>query len=143
MKNSYFESIELLKDFQILALQGLIGQLNFNEKGLIAVITQDATSKKILMLAWMTVESIDKTSSTGCMIYWSRSREKLWIKGQTIDHIKALESIQIVYDGDALLCLVNQTGMACHMRRAHDFYFNVDRSNRTAYVLGSPMSTPV
>ena len=143
MKNSYFESIELLKGFQILALQGLIGQLNFNEKGLIAVITQDATSKKILMLAWITVESIDKTSSTGCMIYWFRSREKLWIKSQTIDHIKALESIQIVCDGDALLCLVNQTGMACHMGRDHDFYFNVDRSNRIAYVLGSPMSTPV
>ena len=143
MKNSYFESIELLKGFQILALQGLIGQLNFNEKDLIAVITQDATSKKILMLAWMTVESIDKTSSTGCMIYWFRSREKLWIKGQTIDHIQALESIQIVCDADALLCLVNQTGMACHMGGDHDFYFNVEISNRTAYVLGSPMSTPV
>ena len=58
MKNSYFESIEMLKSGQTLALQGLIDELNFTDKGLIPVITQDATSKDVLMLAWMNMESI-------------------------------------------------------------------------------------
>ena len=142
MKNSYFESIELLEGGQILALQGLLDELNFTDKGLIPVITQDATSKDVLMLAWMNRESIDKTLSTGRMTYWSRSRDELWIKGESSGHIQSLESMQIDCDGDALLCLVNQTGAACHTGRDHCFYFKVDRSNKSVSVLGSPMSSP-
>ena len=142
MKNSYFESIELLEAGQTLALQGLIDELNFTDKGLIPVITQDAASKDVLMLAWMNIESIDKTLSSGRMTYWSRSREQLWIKGETSGHIQTLESMHIDCDGDALLCLVNQTGAACHTGRNHCFYFKVDRSNKSVSVLGSPMSSP-
>jgi phosphoribosyl-AMP cyclohydrolase len=139
MKNSYFESIKLLEADQTLALQGLFDALNLTDKGLIPVVTQDATSKDVLMLAWMNIESIDKTLSTGRMTYWSRSRERLWIKGETSGHIQSLESMQIDCDGDALLCLVNQTGPACHTGRDHCFYFMVDRSNKSVSVLGSPV----
>ena len=137
MKNTYFESIERLNDGQTLALQGLIDKLSFNDKGLIPVITQDATSKDVLMMAWMNKESIAKTLATGRMTYWSRSRAQFWIKGETSGNIQALVSMRIDCDGDALLCLVNQTGGACHTGRDNCFYFKVDSANNLVTVLGS------
>jgi len=137
MKNNYFESIEGSESGKSFALQDLIDELNFNSQGLIPVITQDATSKQVLMLAWMNKDSIDQTLSTGRMTYWSRSREKLWIKGETSGHIQSLESMQLDCDGDAILCLVNQVGMACHTGRDHCFYFKVDRKNMSVSVMGS------
>jgi phosphoribosyl-AMP cyclohydrolase len=138
MKNTYFESIERLSNGHTLMLQDVIDKLNFNNQGLIPVITQDANSKVVLMLAWMNKESINKTLATGLMTYWSRSREQLWIKGETSGHLQSLECMQIDCDGDALLCLVKQTGAACHTGRDHCFYFKVDSTNKSVTVLGSP-----
>ena len=137
MKNTYFESIERLNDGQTLVLQDLIDELSFNDKGLIPVITQDATSKDVLMMAWMNQESIGQTLSTGRMTYWSRSRAQFWIKGETSGNIQSLVSMRIDCDGDALLCSVNQTSGACHTGRDSCFYFEVDSAKKLVRVIGS------
>lgn len=139
MKNIYFQSIEQLKKGQALALKDIIDELSFNPQGLIPVITQDINSKDVLMLAWMNKEAMEKTLSTGRMTYWSRSREKLWVKGETSGHFQALESMRLDCDGDAILCLVNQTGAACHTGRNDCFYLELNQSNESVSILSSPL----
>ena len=81
---------------------------------LIPAIVQDSTSKEVLMLAYMNPESLQMTLSTGKATYWSRSRNELWIKGETSGHFQQVQSISLDCDGDALLLEVVQTGVACH-----------------------------
>jgi phosphoribosyl-AMP cyclohydrolase len=81
---------------------------------LIPAIVQDSTSKEVLMLAYMNPESLQMTLSTGKATYWSRSRNALWIKGETSGHFQQVQSISLDCDGDALLLEVIQTGVACH-----------------------------
>jgi phosphoribosyl-AMP cyclohydrolase len=81
---------------------------------LIPAIVQDSTSKEVLMLAYMNPESLQMTLSTGKATYWSRSRNELWIKGETSGHFQQVQSISLDCDGDALLLEVIQTGVACH-----------------------------
>jgi len=137
MKNSYFQSIEQLNSGQALDLQEIIGELKFTDQGLIPVITQDATSKDVLMMAWMNKQSLEITLSTGKMTYWSRTREQLWIKGATSGHYQSLVSMRLDCDGDAVLCLVKQVGAACHTGRDNCFYFEIDRLNKSVSVLSS------
>ena len=130
--------MEDLHSGQSVSLQGLIDNLTYTDKQLIPVITQDATSKEVLMLAWMNRLSLQTTLSTGRMTYWSRSRNQLWLKGETSGHFQYLKSLHIDCDGDALLCLVDQQGAACHTGRDNCFYFEVDRVNSTVSIMGSP-----
>ena len=81
---------------------------------LIPTIVQDSTSKEVLMLAYMNPESLQMTLSTGKATYWSRSRNELWVKGETSGHYQQVQSISLDCDGDALLLEVIQTGVACH-----------------------------
>ena len=81
---------------------------------LIPAIVQDSTSKEVLMLAYMNPESLQLTLSTGKATYWSRSRNELWVKGETSGHYQQVQSISLDCDGDALLLAVIQTGVACH-----------------------------
>jgi phosphoribosyl-AMP cyclohydrolase len=81
---------------------------------LIPAVVQDSTSKEVLMLAYMNPESLQLTLSTGKATYWSRSRNELWIKGETSGHFQYVQSISLDCDGDALLLEVIQTGVACH-----------------------------
>lgn len=130
--------MEDLQSGQSVSLQELIDNLTYTDKQLIPVITQDATSKEVLMLAWMNRLSLQTTLSTGRMTYWSRSRNQLWLKGETSGHFQYLKSLHIDCDGDALLCLVDQQGAACHTGRDNCFYFEVDRVNSTVSIMGSP-----
>jgi len=130
--------MEDLHSGQSVSLQELIDNLTYTDKQLIPVITQDATSKEVLMLAWMNRLSLQTTLSTGRMTYWSRSRNQLWLKGETSGHFQYLKSLHIDCDGDALLCLVDQQGAACHTGRDNCFYFEVDRVNSTVSIMGSP-----
>jgi len=82
--------------------------------GLIPVIAQDSKSKKVLMLAYTNMEAIEKTLSTGYAHYWSRSRGKLWKKGETSGNVQKVERILVDCDYDTLLFLVEQKGNACH-----------------------------
>lgn len=89
-------------------------KIKFNEKGLVPVIVQDVKTHAVLMLAYMNEESIAKTEETGKMVYFSRSRQKLWLKGETSGHFQTVQELKIDCDGDTLLALVSQEGVACH-----------------------------
>ena len=96
--------------------------LTFNEKGLIPVIAQDASSHEVLMMAWMNSEAVARTLATGKVTYWSRSRSAFWIKGETSGNTQELVELRLDCDRDCLLVLVNQTGPACHTNRRSCFY---------------------
>ena len=83
-------------------------------KTLMPAVVQDSTSQEVLMLAYMNQESLALTLSTGKATYWSRSRNELWVKGATSGHHQKVISVALDCDGDALLILVEQTGVACH-----------------------------
>lgn len=91
-----------------------IENLKFDEKGLIPCVTQDARTRKVLMLAYMNEESLRLTEDTGYMHYYSRSRAQLWKKGETSGHVQQVVSLAYDCDGDAILANVIQTGAACH-----------------------------
>lgn len=88
--------------------------LQFNDKGLIAAIIQDFKTGKVLMMAWMNAASIRLTLETGKTHFWSRSRNRLWMKGESSGHIQSVKQIFLDCDGDALLIRVDQSGVACH-----------------------------
>ncbi len=88
--------------------------LHFNADGLIPAIAQQFDTGEVLMMAWMNAESLAKTLQDGRIVYWSRSRQSLWRKGDTSGHIQRLISCHFDCDGDTLLLLVDQTGAACH-----------------------------
>ncbi len=98
----------------------------FNVDGLVTAIAQDAETHEVLMLAWMNAEALEATLKTGRATYWSRSRQALWVKGETSGHTQDVVSVQIDCDQDAVLIKVNQTGGACHTGRTSCFYRTVN-----------------
>lgn len=92
----------------------LMEQIKFDDKGLVPAIAQDASSKEILMMAYMNHDSLAKTIETGYATYWSRSRQELWKKGATSGNVQKVQRILFDCDGDTLLLIINQTGPACH-----------------------------
>ncbi len=136
MHHKFFHSLETLSDKESVSLDTVIEHLSFNDAGLIPVITQDANSKEVLMFAWMNKESLELTLSTKRVTYWSRSREQLWVKGETSGHTQKLVSMAFDCDGDAVLCLVDQSGAACHTGRPDCFYLEVDIEGRQVIIVG-------
>jgi len=92
----------------------LLNAVKFDEKGLVTAIAQDASSGEVLMLAYMNRETLQESLEKGAMIYFSRSRQKRWFKGETSGHIQKIKEVYIDCDGDALLFKIEQTGAACH-----------------------------
>ena len=93
----------------------LLAKLDFKKgNGLIPVIVQDAESKEVLMLAYANEEALQKTLSTGYAHYWSRSRQKLWMKGETSGNTQKIQKVMTDCDYDTLLYVVDQKGPACH-----------------------------
>lgn len=90
--------------------------------GLIPVVVQEATSKAVLMLAYTNREALEKTLSTGYAHYWSRSRNQLWMKGETSGHTQKIKDILVDCDYDTLLFVVDQKGPACHTGNETCFY---------------------
>ena len=97
-------------------------RLKFDEKGLITAVVQDATSKKVLMVAWMNAHSLRLTQETGQTHFWSRSRGELWHKGATSGNVQHVVEIRHDCDSDTLLVLVNPAGPACHTGQPSCFY---------------------
>jgi len=89
-------------------------QLKFNSDGLIPAIVQEQSTRRVLMMAWMNRASIEKTIATGKTHFWSRSRQKFWMKGETSGHVQTVKDVAFDCDGDTLLIQVEQTGAACH-----------------------------
>lgn len=91
--------------------------------GLLPVIAQDAESGRVLMFAWMNEESLQMTVDSGYAVYWSRSRQKLWKKGEESGHQQVVKSMRLDCDGDVLLLTIEQVGgIACHTGRESCFY---------------------
>jgi phosphoribosyl-AMP cyclohydrolase len=89
-------------------------QLKFDSNGLIPAIIQEAGTGRVLMMAWMNRASLEKTIETGLTHFWSRSRQKFWMKGETSGHVQRVKDIAFDCDGDTLLIQVEQVGAACH-----------------------------
>lgn len=101
-------------------------QVKWNDDGLVPVITQESETKQVLTLAWMNREALQLTTETGHAVYWSRSRQKLWHKGEQSGHQQIIKSIRLDCDFDAVLLEVEQKGgIACHTGRHHCFYFRL------------------
>lgn len=100
----------------------LIDQLKFDAQGLIPAITRDADTGEVLMMAYMNAEAVEKTVETGTVHYYSRSRRKLWMKGESSGHVQAVKEIRFDCDGDCLLIAVEQQGAACHTGHRSCFY---------------------
>ena len=96
--------------------------LKFDAAGLVPCIAQDVATGEILMMAWMSAESIRRTLETGRMTYWSRSRQDFWAKGESSGHVQTLVELRVDCDRDCLLALVEQMGPACHTNRRSCFY---------------------
>ncbi len=96
------------------ASSALVERVRFGPDGLAPAIVQDATSGRVLTLAWMSPASLERTLSEGETWFWSRSRGELWHKGATSGNTQAVRAIRLDCDGDALVVLVDQTGVACH-----------------------------
>jgi len=109
------------------AADALLGAIAFDRDGLVPVVAQQHDSGEVLMLAWMNREALLKTLGTGEAHYWSRSRRELWRKGEQSGQRQRLVELKVDCDGDALLLLVDQTGVACHTGRRSCFY-RVERS---------------
>lgn len=98
-------------------------RLNWNEQGLVPVITQDWQSGEVLMLAWMNREALELTVREGTAVYWSRSRQALWRKGEQSGHSQRVHELRLDCDADTLLLRVEQLGgIACHTGRRSCFY---------------------
>ncbi|MGN0919075.1 MAG: phosphoribosyl-AMP cyclohydrolase, partial [Oxalobacter sp.] len=96
--------------------------IRWDDQGLMPAVAQDARTKEILMLAWVNREALIETLKCGNAVYWSRSRGKLWRKGEESGHVQKILDIRLDCDNDALVYLVEQTGLACHTGRRSCFF---------------------
>lgn len=110
----------------------LSAQLKFDAHGLIPAITRDAETGEVLMMAYMNAEAVDLTVKTGQVHYYSRSRRKLWLKGESSGHVQTVREIRFDCDADCLLIAVEQAGAACHTGHKSCFY----RSYQEGEVVG-------
>ena len=104
------------------AAEAFLAAIRFDERGLVPVIAQQHDTGEVLMLAWMNREAAAETLATGRVCYWSRSRAGLWRKGETSGQVQRLVELRLDCDGDTLLALVDQAGVACHTGRRNCFY---------------------
>lgn len=100
-----------------------LNKVNWSDDGLVAAIAQDAVTGRVLMVAWMDREALRLTWQKSEAVYWSRSRKRLWHKGEESGHVQKVKEIRLDCDGDAVLLLVEQAGgIACHTGRESCFY---------------------
>ncbi len=111
------------------ALEQLLDEIDFNADGLIAAIAQQHDTGEVLMLSWMNRAAVTETLGTGEVHYFSRSRAELWRKGQSSGQTQKLVELRLDCDGDTLLLLVDQKGVACHTGRRNCF-FRAPRAGR-------------
>lgn len=109
--------------------QNWLDQVTWNDKGLVAVIAQEASSGDVLMMAWMNRESLQLTLEKGEAVYWSRSRNKIWHKGEESGHVQTVQSIHLDCDGDTILIKVDQKdGIACHTGVHSCFFLDLEKT---------------
>ncbi len=89
-------------------------EVRFDDRGLVPAVVQDVDNGEVLMMAWMNRASLERTLKEGRTVFWSRSRQELWRKGDTSGHVQHVEEVRLDCDGDVLLVRVHQVGAACH-----------------------------
>ena len=118
-----------------------LDEVPWNGDGLIAVVAQDAKSHRVLTVAWMNRDALKETVETQQAVYWSRSRQKLWRKGEESGHVQKVREVRIDCDSDAILLKVEQVaGIACHTGRESCFFRRLENGDwvSTAPVLKDP-----
>lgn len=103
-------------------------ELNWDANGLVPAIVQDAKTQQVLMLAYMNAQALAKTLETGIAHFWSRRRQKLWMKGETSGNVQRVREVKYDCDGDAVLLLVDPAGPACHTGEVSCFYRSLGKS---------------
>jgi phosphoribosyl-AMP cyclohydrolase len=106
-------------------MKALLEAARFDSNGLLTAVAQDTETAEVLMVSFMNKESLEQTVKTGKATYWSRSRQKLWVKGEESGHTQTVHSLHLDCDGDALLLKVHQLGGACHTGHRSCFYREV------------------
>ncbi|MFK7892439.1 MAG: phosphoribosyl-AMP cyclohydrolase [Granulosicoccus sp.] len=120
----------------------MLDSVVFDKAGLVPAIAQDADSGQVLMVAWMNREALSETVQSGRAVYFSRSRQRLWRKGEESGHVQILREIRLDCDGDVILLSVKQVGgIACHTGREHCFFRKLDENGswqNTGQIIKSP-----
>ena len=117
-------------------------KLKFTSDGLIPAIVQEQSTGRVLMMAWMNKESFERTVETGKTHFWSRSRQKFWMKGESSGHVQEVKDIAFDCDGDTLLIQVEQTGAACHEGYKSCFFRSLEAGTSSFKVTEEQLSTP-
>src|SRR6516162_7741359 len=121
-------------------IEHALEEIKFGPDGLVPAIAQQHDTGEVLMMAWMNRDAVRTSLTEGRACYWSRSRAKLWRKGETSGQVQLLREIRLDCDGDAVLLLVDQTGVACHTGR-HSCFFRAWRNGGWA-VIADPQVSP-
>jgi phosphoribosyl-AMP cyclohydrolase len=117
-------------------------QLKFNSDGLIPAIIQEKSTGRVLMMAWMNRASLESTIATGKTHFWSRSRKKFWMKGESSGHTQAVRDVSFDCDGDTLLIQVEQIGAACHEGYKSCFFRYVESDGKQSRITEPQLQTP-
>ena len=107
-------------------IEAILDQLKYDGKGLVTVVVQDFANNEVLMVAHANRESLRRTLETGRVHFWSRSRRKMWLKGETSGHLQSLRELRADCDGDCVLVKVEQIGGACHEGYRSCFFRRLD-----------------
>ena len=105
-----------------------LDSLRYDDRGLIPVIAQDADTGEVLMLAWANREALERTLTEGRMVYWSRSRQELWRKGDTSGHSQHWQELRVDCDADVIVARIHQEGAACHTGERSCFFRSLTTS---------------
>ncbi len=117
-------------------------QLKFDANGLIPAVIQEQKTGRVLMVAWMNRASLEKTMATGNTWFWSRSRQKFWMKGESSGHTQTVKAVSFDCDGDVLLIQVEQIGAACHEGYQSCFFRTVQSDGVTYKITEAQLQTP-
>ncbi|HEX7861259.1 MAG TPA: phosphoribosyl-AMP cyclohydrolase [Verrucomicrobiae bacterium] len=117
-------------------------KLKFNGDGLIPAIIQEQSTGRVLMMAWMNKEAVRRSVEEGKTVFWSRSRQKYWIKGETSGNVQRIKDVAFDCDGDTLLFKVEQTGAACHEGYKSCFFRSVREKGNTSEITEPQLIKP-
>ena len=120
----------------------ILDEVKFDEKGLVPAIIQDAENNEVLMAAYMNREALAKTIESGKAHFWSRSRKRLWLKGESSGHVQTVKEILIDCDADTLLVKVQQEGGACHTGYRSCFYRRLGEEGDALEIVGKKVFDP-
>ncbi len=112
-------------------MENILKELKFDDKGLIPAVVQDSLTKEVLMVAYMNAETLRQTLETKKAVFWSRSRQEVWVKGATSGNYMNVESIKIDCDGDCLVLFARPDGPACHTGNRSCFFRRVEKDGLT------------